>query len=145
MSKYIPPDKLLFLSPWLQGRGRCLVNIATVIVYRNDMAKMWPWYICRVWILHETRAMKCLRRNAKFKWSLVFSLVLRAPAELSTSNFFLSQAVGLVGAAGAGRGRSGRWTCCELEMRRVSKQLVKQRAGHIWSAVPQPYQIIWLD
>lgn len=35
------------------------------------------------------------------------------PAGLSTLNFFLCQAVGLVGAAGAGagRGRSGRWAC----------------------------------
>lgn len=61
MSKYIPLDKLLFLSPWLQGRGRCL-NTAAVTVYTSDVAKMWPWCICRIWFLHETGAMKCLRR-----------------------------------------------------------------------------------
>lgn len=44
----------------------------------------------------------------------------------------------LVGAAGAGAGQGARQgqvremgMCCELEMGRVFKQLVKQRAGHI--------------
>lgn len=83
----------------------------------------------------------------KFKWSLVFSPVIMSCRAFNFKFLPLS-------GCGSGwccrsRHRQGQvremGMCCKLEMGRVSKQLVKQRAGHIWSAIPQPYQIIWLD
>lgn len=135
-----PPITFFFLSPWLQGRGRCLVNTAAVIVCTNDMAKMWPWCTCRVAPAWD-RSYKMPEEDPSSNGVWYFHLSL-CPAGLSTLNFFLSQAVGLVGAAGAGQGDGHvLWVGNGKGLQTVSK--AKGRSDLKCSSTTLPNHLAW--